>query len=131
MQGYEAMEQVYHQVTLSVILLKCVGGILFLLGAAYLLLKRRQYLPTWRNVLGYGSMFGLLNAALVIILGKLGYFVTPIFLMTIIALFYCDKFPQYRLKHLLGLSLAFILSSVTFFIGIAGTFFHLAVEGKI
>lgn len=125
------MEQVYHQVALSVILLKCVGGILLLLGAAYLLIKRPQYLPSWRNVLSYGSLFGLLNAGVVIIVGKLGYFITPIFLITIIALFYCDKFPQYRLKHLLGLSIAFILSSVTFFIGIAGTFFHLAVEGKI
>ncbi len=131
MQGCEEMEQVYHQVTLSVILLKCVGGILLILGAANLLIKRPQYLPSWRNVLGYGIMLGLLNAGLVIVLGKLGYFITPIFLITIIALFYCDKFPQYRPKHLFGLSIAFILSSVTFFIGIAGTFFHLAVEGKI
>ncbi len=125
------MEQVYHQVTLSVILLKCVGGILFLLGAAYLLKKRPQYLPTWRMVLSFGSMFGLLNAGLVIVLGKLVYFMTPIFLIAIIALFYFDRFPQYRLKHLLGILIVFILSSVTFFIGIAGTFFHLAVEGKI
>ncbi len=76
-------------------------------------------------------MFGLLNASLVIILGKLGFFITPIFLITIFALFYFDKFPEYRPKHLLGLSIAFILSSLTFFIGIAGLFFHMAVEGKI
>lgn len=131
MQGCEEMEQVYHQVTLSMILLKCVGGLIFLLGTVYLLIKRPEYLPNWRNVIVYGSMFGLLNAGLVIILGKLGFFITPIFLITIIALFYFDKFPCYRRKHLLGLSIAFILSSVTFFIGIAGAFFHLAVEGKI
>ncbi len=125
------MDQVYHQVTLSMILLKCVGGFLFLLGTAYLLVKRPEHLPIWKNVLGNGSMFGLLNAGIVIVLGKLGFFITPIFLITIFALFYFDKFPEYRPKHLLGLSIAFILSSVTFFIGIAGTFFHLAVEGKI
>lgn len=56
------MEQVYHQVTLSMILLKCVGGLIFLLGTVYLLIKRPEYLPTWRNVIVYGSMFGLLNA---------------------------------------------------------------------
>jgi hypothetical protein len=76
-------------------------------------------------------MLGLLNAGLVIFLGKLGFFITPIFLITIIVLFYIDKFPHYRPKHLLGLSIAFILSSVTFFIGIVGAFFHLAIEGKI
>jgi hypothetical protein len=113
------------------ILLKCVGGALFLFGVAYFLIKRPEYLPRWRNVLGYGCMFGLLNAAFVIILGRLGFLITPIFLITIIALFYFEKFPHYRPKHLLGLSIVFILSSVTFFIGIAGTFFHLAVEGKI
>jgi hypothetical protein len=113
------------------IFFKCVGGVLFLLGVAYFLVKRPVYLPGWRNVLSQGFMFGLLNAGLVIVLGKLAFFITPIFLIVITGLFYFDKFPHYRPKHLLALSIVFIFSSVTFFIGIAGTFFHLAVEGKI
>lgn len=125
------MEQVYHQVTASIILLKFVGGLFFLISATYLLMKRPQYLPSWKNVLGSGSVFGLLNAGLVITLGKLGYFFTPIILIVMVVFFYCGRFPRYRLKHLVGLSIVFILSSLTFFIGIAGTFFHLAVEGKI
>ena len=60
------MEQVYYQVTLSMVLLKCVGGAIFLLGAAYL--------PGRRKVLGHGCLFGLLNAGLVIIIGKLSFF---------------------------------------------------------
>ena len=125
------MEQVYHQVTFSMILLKCFGGAFFLFCSAYLLIKRPEFLPCWRNIVGYGSIFGLLNAGLVIILGKIGFLVTPIFLISIIALFYFDKFPRFRPKYILGLAIVFIFSSVTFFIGIAGTFFYLAVEGKI
>jgi len=56
MEGCEELEQVYHQVTLSMILLKCAREFLFLLG--------------------YGSMFDLLNAGLVIILVKLGFFIS-------------------------------------------------------
>ena len=125
------MEQVYHQVTLSMILLKSVGGLLLIAGTSYLFKIRPVFLPQWRRVAGLGCVFGALNAGLVIILGQIAYIATPVIVITFMGLFYFDKFPLYKVKHLVGLSTAFILSSVTFFIGIAGVFFHLAVEGKI
>lgn len=125
------MEQVYHQVTLSMILLKSVGGLLLITGTFYLFKIRPVFQPQWRRVAGLGCVFGALNAGLVIILGQIAYIATPVIVITFMGLFYFDKFPLYKVKHLVGLSTAFILSSVTFFIGIAGVFFHLAVEGKI
>lgn len=125
------MEQVYHQVILSMILLKSVGGLLLIAGTFYLFKIRPVFQPQWRRVAGLGCVFGALNAGLVIILGQIAYIATPVIVITFMGLFYFDKFPLYKVKHLVGLSTAFILSSVTFFIGIAGVFFHLAVEGKI
>jgi hypothetical protein len=125
------MEHVYEQVNLAMILLKSVGGLLLLAGTFYLFNKRPVFLPQWRRVAGLGCVFGALNAGLVFILGQIAYLATPVIVITFMGLFYSDKFPLYKVKHLVGLLIAFILSSVTFFIGIAGIFFHLAVEGKI
>jgi hypothetical protein len=105
------MEHVYDQVNLAMILLKSVGGLLL--------------------IAALGCVFGASNAGLVIVLGQIAYFATPVIVMTFMGLYCFNKFLIYKVKHLVGLSLAFILSSVTFFIGIAGTFFHLSVEGKI
>ena len=125
------MEHVYDQVNLAMILLKSVGGLLLIAGTFYLFNNRPVFLPQWRRVAGLGCVFGALNAGLVIVLGQIAYFATPVIVITFMGLYCFNKFPLYKVKHLVGLSLAFILSSVTFFIGIAGTFFHLAVEGKI
>jgi hypothetical protein len=113
------------------ILLKSVGGLLLIAGTFYLFKIRPVLLPQWRRVAALGCVFGVLNACLVIILGQMAYFATPMIVITFMGLYCFNKFPLYKVKHLVGLSIAFILSSVTFFIGIAGTFFHLAVEGKI
>lgn len=131
MEGCEAMEQVYHQVTLSMILLKSVGGLLLIAGTFYLFKVRPVFLPLWRRVAGLGCVFGALNAGAVIILGQIAYLATPVIVITFMGLFYSNKFPLYKVKHLVGFSIAFILSSVAFFIGIAGVFFHIAVEGRI
>jgi hypothetical protein len=125
------MEQVYDQVNLAMILLKSVGGLLLIAGTFYFFKIRPVFLPQLRRVAGLGCVFGALNAALVIILGQIAYLATPVIVITFMGLFYSNKFPLYKVKHLVGLLIAFILSSVTFFIGIAGLFFHLAVEGKI
>lgn len=124
------MEQVYNEVNLSMILLKSVGAVLLFIGAFYLFKVRSVFLPQWKNVIGLGSVLGLLNAGLVISLGKMAFLATPVMLITCIVLFCFNKFPLYKIKHLIGLMATFVFSSVTIFIGIAGTFFHLAVEGK-
>jgi hypothetical protein len=131
MQGCEEMEQVYNQVTLSMILLKSVGELLLIAGTFYLFKIRLVFLPQWRRVAALGCVFGVLNAGLVIILGQIAYFATPLIMITFMGLYCFNKFPIYKIKHLFGLLTAFVFSSVTFFIGIAGTFFHLVVEGKI
>ena len=125
------MEHVYDQVNLAMILLKSVGGLLLIAGTFYLFNIRPVFLPQWRRVAGLGCVFGASNAGLVIILGQVAYLATPVIVITFMGLYCFNKFPLYKVKHLVGLSLAFILFSVTFFIGIAETFFHLAVEGKI
>jgi hypothetical protein len=125
------MEQVYNQVNLSMILLKSVGGLLLLSGAFYLFKIRPTFLPQWRRVVGIGCVYGILNAGLVILLGQIAYFATPILVVTFIGLFFFDKFPLYQLKYFAGFLTTFIFSSVAFFVGIAGIFFHFAVEGKI
>ena len=125
------MEQVYNSVNLSMVLLKFVGVILLFIVMGYLLLARPIFLPKWKNVIGMGCTFGLLNAGLVIAFGKIAFSATPAILIICIVLFYFNKFPLYKIKHLFGLLMSFVFSSVTFFIGIAGTFFHLAVEGII
>ncbi|MGE3609588.1 MAG: hypothetical protein AB7I27_08380 [Bacteriovoracaceae bacterium] len=125
------MEHVYNEVNLSMVLLKSVGIILLLLGIGYLFKVRPAFHPQWKNVIGLGCVFGLLNAGLVITLGEMAFFATPVMLIICIVLFSFNKLPLYKIKHLFGLLIAFVFSSVTFFIGIAGTFFHLAVEGKL
>jgi len=129
--GCEKMEHVYDQVNLAMIFLKSMGALLLIGGALYLYKIRPVFIPQWRRVAGFGCVFGALNAGIVIVLGQIAYFVTPLIVISFIGLYCFNKFPLYKVKHLIGLSLAFVLSSVTFFIGIAGTFFHLAVEGKI
>lgn len=125
------MEQFYNSVNLTMVLLKSVGTILLFIGIGYLLIDRPAFLPQWKNVIGLGCVFGLFNAGLVISLGKIAFPATPAILIICIALFCFNKFPLYKIKHLFGLLMTFVFSSVTFFIGIAGTFFHLAIEGKI
>lgn len=125
------MEQFYNSVNLTMVLLKSVGTILLFIGIGYLLIVRPAFLPQWKNVIGLGCVFGLFNAGLVISLGKIAFPATPAILIICIALFCFNKFPLYKIKHLFGLLMTFVFSSVTFFIGIAGTFFHLAIEGKI
>lgn len=125
------MEQVYKDVNLSMYLLKFLGLLLVLVGMGYFFMFRPSFLPRWKNIVGFGCVMGLLNAGLVISLGKVAFTLTPVILIFLSVLFYFNKFPLYRIKHLLGLLMSFIFSSLTFFIGVAGTFFHLAVEGKI
>jgi hypothetical protein len=125
------MEQLYNSVNLTMVLLKSVGALLLLLGIGYLFIVRPAFLPLWKNVIGLGCVFGLFNAGLVISLGKIAFPATPAILVICIALFCFNKFPLYKINHLFGLLVSFVFSSVTFFISIAGIFFHLVVEGKI
>jgi len=125
------MEQVYNAVNWSMVLLKFAGAFLLFLGTGYLLKIRPVFLPQWKNVIGFGCVLGLINAGLVISLSKIAFSVTPAILIICSALFCFKKCSLYKAKHLFGLLVSFVISSVTFFIGIAGTFFHLAVEGKI
>lgn len=125
------MEQVYNAVNWSMVLLKFAGAFLLFIGTGFLLKARPVFLPEWKNVIGLGCVFGLLNAGLVLSLGKIAFPATPAILIVCIASFWFKKFPFYKIKHLIGLLVSFVFSSVTFFIGIAGTFFHLAVGGKI
>jgi hypothetical protein len=125
------MEQVYHDVNFSMVLLKSAGVLLLLSGVGYIFMFRPSFLPKWKSILGLGGVIGLLNAGLVISLGKIAFPLTPGILIVLVVLFYFNKFPLYKIKHFLGLLIFFVFSSLTFFIGVAGTFFHLAVEGKI
>lgn len=47
--------------------------------------------------MGIGCVYGILNAGLVILLGQIAYFATPILVVTFIGLFFFDKFPLYKL----------------------------------
>lgn len=125
------MEQVYHDVNFSMALLKCAGFLLLLVSVGYIYMFRPDFLPQWKNIARLGGLIGILNAGLVISFGKNAFPLTPVMLVALIFLFVFNKLPLYKIKHLLGLLICFILSSLTFFIGIAGAFFHLAVEGKI
>jgi hypothetical protein len=113
------------------VLLKSVGNLLLFIGIGYLLIARPIFFPKWKNVIEIGCAFGLLNAGLVLSFGKIAFSATPAILIICIFLFCFNKFPLFKIKHLFGLLMSFVFSSVTFFVGIAGTFFHLAVEGKI
>jgi hypothetical protein len=125
------MEEIYHDVNLSMLLLKSVGLLLLFTGIGYFFWFRPKFVPQWKNILKLGGLLGLINAGLVISLGKIAFIVTPIVLIMCVILYQLNKLPGYKINHLLGLSVSFIFSSVIFFLGIAGTFFHLAVEGKI
>jgi hypothetical protein len=125
------MEQVYHDVNFSMALLKCAGFLLLLVSAGYIYRSRPDFLPRWKNIAKLGGLIGILNAGLVVSFGKSAFPLTPVMLIALVLLFVLNKFPLYKTKHFLGLLVCFILTSLTFFVGIAGAFFHLAVEGKI
>lgn len=125
------MEQVYDQVNLAMILLKSVGGVMLIAGALYLFKIRPVFLPQWRRVVGLGCVYGVLNAGLVILLGQIAYLASPVVVGTFIGLFFFNRLPLYKTKHLTGFLTTFVFSSVAFFLGVAGVFFHLAVEGNI
>jgi hypothetical protein len=125
------MEQVFYDVNRSMVLLKISGRFFLFLGLAYFILARPVFNSKWKSVLGLGCILGLINAGLVISLVKIAFCVTPAFLMVCIVLYGFNKFPLYRVRHLLALLLSFTFSSFIFFIIVAGTFFHLAVEGRI
>lgn len=125
------MEQVYSEINLSMVLLKSVGVVISLIGIGYLFKVRPVFHPQWKNVIGLGCVFGLLNAGLVISLGQMAFFATPVMSIVCIALFSFNKFPHFNFKYLAGFLTTFVFSSVAFFLGVAGVFFHLAVEGKI
>lgn len=125
------MEQVYDQVNLSMILLKSVGGFLLFVAALYLFKFRPTFLPQWRRVVVVGCVCGILNAGLVLLLGEIAYFATPVVVATFIGLFFFNRFPLYKTEHLTVFLTTFVFSSVAFFLGVAGVFFHFAVEEKI
>ena len=125
------MEQVYFQANMSMFLLKIVGLLLLFTGISYYFICRPVFVPQWKSVIKIGCMLGLLNAGFVITLGKDAFPLTPFILIICTCLYYFNKFPLYKSKHLLCLLVSFVFSSGAVFIGIAGTFFHLAVEGKI
>ena len=125
------MEQVYNQANHSMFILKLVGLIFSFIGLMFVFKARSFSLPHWKNVIGIGCMFGILNAGLVLSIGRMAFYATPIMLVLFFALFWFNKFPRLKMKHLIGLLSTFIFSSVIFYLGIAGIFFHLAVEGRI
>jgi hypothetical protein len=125
------MEQVYDQVNLAMILLKSVGGFLLFVAALYLFKFRPTFLPQWRRVVVIGCVYGILNAGLVLLLGQIAYFATPVVVATFIGLFFFNRLPLYKTEHLTVFLTTFVFSSVAFFLGVAGVFFHFAVEGKI
>lgn len=65
--------------------------------------------------MGIGCIYGILNAGLVILLGQIAYYATHMVVITIIGLFYFNKFPLYKRKHLTGFLATFVFSSVAFF----------------
>ena len=125
------MEQFYNDVGLSIYLLKFTGIILLFIGVIYFYKFKPIFLPIWKKVFVIGCLIGAINSGLVLSFGNAAYFLTPTILVFFVMLYYFNKFPLYKFKHLLGLLASFVFSSVIFFIGIAGTFFHLAVEGEI
>lgn len=125
------MEKVYQSATLSMFLLKSAGLLMIFTGAGYFLVFRLKGEPNLKMILFLGIALGIMNAGLVISLGEVGFTITPAVLIALTVLFYNNKLPRYQAKHLLGLLGTFLISSLTFFIAAAGSFFHLAVEGRI
>lgn len=125
------MEKVYQSASLSMLFLKSAGLLMLFTGAGYFLIFRQRGEPNFKMIFFLGIALGVMNAGLVISLGEVGFTITPAVLIALTVLFYNNKLPRYQAKHLLGLLGTFLISSLTFFIAAAGTFFHLAVVGKI
>ena len=60
---------------------------------------RPVFLPQWRRVVGFGCVFGILNTGLVITLGQMAFFGTPMILITFIGLFCREDLIYGRAKN--------------------------------
>lgn len=128
------MEAVFRDVEFSMVLLK-VSGLLLSLGAVsyffYIGDIKRISVPNWKNVMMLSCVLAILNAGLTVSFGKIAFFITPIFIFVTICLWLMNKLPLWKKKHLIAFITSFTSLSICFFLGVAGFFFHLAVEGKI
>ncbi len=119
----------------NLLLLKSAGLLLIISAALYLIFSRKltkNSILTWKKVVGLSIGMGIINAGIVVIFGKVAFFITPLTLALSLILWFTNKFPQsWRGKHILALSSIFTISSVVFFLSVALVFFHLAVEGKL
>ena len=86
--------------------------------------------PNWKSVMLLSCILALLNAGLIVSFGKGAFFITPFFVFLTIALWLINKLPFWQKKHLIAFITSFTSLSICFFVGVAGFFFHLAVEGK-
>jgi|APGre2960657468_1045069.scaffolds.fasta_scaffold10436_3 hypothetical protein len=128
------MEAVFRDVEFSMVLLKLSGVLLGLVAVFYLLyIKNLKILlvPNWKSVMLLSCILALLNAGLIFSFGKGAFFITPFFVVLTIALWLMNKLPFWQKKHLIAFITSFTSLSICFFVGVAGFFFHLAVEGKI
>lgn len=128
------METLFRDVEFSMVLLKLSGALLGLIAVSYLLYLnnlKRFSVPNWKSVMILSCLLALLNAGLAVLLGSIAFLITPVFVLFTIALWLMNKLPSWKKKHLIAFTTSFTSLSICFFVGIAGFFFHLAVEGKI
>ncbi len=84
-----------------------------------------------KRVATLSLILGLLDAGLALTFGKAAFVVTPIIVISFFGLWIVSQNPLWKFKHLLFFVSSFVICSTTFFYGVAGLFFHLAVEGKL
>lgn len=128
------MEMVFKDVELSMVLLKLSGALLSFVVVSYLLyMKNLKILsvPRWESLMTLSCVLALLNTCLAVSFGKSAFFITPLFVFLTIALWIMNKLPFWQKKHLIAFITSFTSLSICFFVGVAGFFFHLTVEGKI
>jgi uncharacterized protein YqhQ len=127
------MTDIINDTEISLLLIKICGLFCIFISSVYLSLTRSSKkfsMHSWKNLATLGLILGLIDAGLSLTFGKMAFVITPVFVISFFGLWIVSKNPLWRFKHLLFLVSSFVICSTVFFYGVAGLFFHLAVEGK-
>jgi len=128
------MVDIINDTEISFFLIRMFGLLFLFVAVAYFLItKQPKKFPmhSSKRVAILSLLLGLFDAGLTLTFGKAAFVVTPIIVASFFVLWIISKNPLWKFKHLLFFAASFVICSTTFFYGVAGLFFHLAVEGKL
>ncbi len=128
------MSDIINDTEISLQLIRFCGFFCVLLPVLYILTTKflkNMAMHSWKALGVLSLSLGLLDAGISLLFGKVAFITTSLIVVSFFLLWIVSKNPLWRFKHLLFLVSLFIICSTTFFYGIAGLFFHLAVEGKL